>query len=124
MARYFKTVSVELAANGREYKLQNDVSITSATIVSVRTRSKGYTLNGQKIASEVFDSALLKLKIDASDRVENLPLAIIDDMHKANGKGFELNMKNIDWTGSVLTIQNPAAAVAGTAIELIFEYEK
>lgn len=122
--RYLKAITVELVPNGKEYKLQSNVIHSDAKVVNVRARRNGYTLNDKPIASTMFDSAMLKLKVNSSDVIENLPLQTIEQIDKATGKGFELNgLKNVDWGSSMIIIQNPAAAVASTAIELVFEYE-
>jgi hypothetical protein len=120
---YFKTVTLEVTPNGKEYKLSKDMSLNNALIRSIRTRSKGYSKNGFKIAAEIFDSALLTIKVNGSDVIENLPLVVIEEIQKSIGKGLEVNLQNIDWSSSLITVQNGAAAVANTALELIFEYD-
>ena len=124
MARYLKAITVELVPNGTEYLLKSNAIHNTAKIINVRARRKGYTLNNKPIAETMFDNALLKLKVNSSDVIENLPLATIDQIDKATGKGFELNgLKNVDWGSSVIIVQNGSAATANTALELVFEYE-
>jgi hypothetical protein len=122
--RYLKAISVELSPNGKEYQFKANAIHNTAKIINVRARRKGFTLNDKAIAEAVFDAAMLKLKVNSTDVVDNLPLQTIEQIDKATGKGFELNgLKNIDWGSSMIIIQNGAAAVANTSIELVFEYE-
>lgn len=119
---FIKVVTIPLVPNGREYKLQRDISIQNATVLNVRTRKTGYSLNGARIANEVFDSAMLSLKVSGIVQIENLPLTIVESVtSNVIGEGFKLNMKDIDWASSILTIQNPSAIVTGTVIELVLE---
>ena len=122
--RYLKAISVELTPNGKEYQFKSSALHNNARIINVRARRTGFTLNDKAIATAVFDAAMLKLKVNSSDVIENLPLQVIEQIDKATGKGFELNLlKDVDWTSSMVIIQNGAAAVANTSIELVFEYE-
>jgi hypothetical protein len=122
--RYLKVLSVELVPNGKEYQFKSNAIYDTAKIINVRARRKGFTLNDKAIAEAVFDSAMLKLKVNSTDVIDHLPLQTIEQIDKATGKGFELNgLKNVDWGSSMIIIQNGAAAVANTSIELVFEYE-
>jgi hypothetical protein len=122
--RYLKAISVELSPNGKEYQFKSSALHNTAKIINVRARRKGFTLNDKPIAEAVFDAAMLKLKVNGSDVIEHLPLQMIEQIDKATGKGFELNrLKDVDWASSMIVIQNGAAAVANTSIELVFEYE-
>ena len=124
MPRYFKVITVELVPNGKEYRLPNSLLHPTAKVLNVRARRTGYTLNDKALATGMFDSAMLKLKVSSTDVIENLPLQTIEQIDKATGKGFELNgLKDIDWGSSMLITQNGAAATANTALELAFEYE-
>ena len=122
--RYLKVISVELLPNGKEYTFKSSAIHSNAKIINVRARRNGFTLNDKAIATTVFDAAMLKLKVNSTDVIDSLPLQVIEQIDKATGKGFELNgLKNVDWGSSMIIIQNGAAAVANTSIELVFEYE-
>ena len=125
--RNFKTIAIPLNTGTREYPLPTQAGMTGAKIVSLRTRRTGKTLLKQNLPSEaVFNAAMITLRdaTNNTDSVDSLPLFFIDQIGQATGKGLDMTIGELDFASSKIIVQDEASIVAGTAIELTFEYIK
>ena len=124
--RFYKTITVPLTAGTVDYNLPTQSGLTGATIVSIRTRRVGKTLNRQNLpTTDVFNAAFLSLRDTMQrERLDMMPLAHIEAVNIATGKGLEINIPNIDFQESKIVIQNPDIITTPQAVELTFEFEK
>jgi hypothetical protein len=127
MAKYFKTTVIPLKTGQNSYVLTEIKEMAGAEVKSVRTRRKGLTLNGHKIASDsVIDATHISFKSAGTEYFEEVPLSLIDleTKNNRNGQGFELNLKPLNFESSKMYVQDPTLIVDNEAIELTFEFEK
>ena len=124
--RNFRTITIPLNPGTREYPLPTQAGI-SGVIVSLRTRRTGKTLLKQNLPSEaIFNGTMITLRDakNSCDVVDSLPLYFIDQTASATGKGLDMTIGELDFASSKIIVQDEASIVAGTAIELTFEYIK